>query len=74
VENSCRTEFILTELTATPGKDDSKTRLSEFPSVIPYPRSSGSTTNLPKVKSEFESTHSILGFSISIKKNPPSAY
>src|SRR5579871_534446 len=32
---------------AAPGMDDSNTRRREFPSVTPYPRSRGSTTNLP---------------------------
>src|ERR1051326_3012054 len=32
---------------AAPGIDDSSTRRREFPSVTPYPRSRGSTTNLP---------------------------
>src|SRR5699024_10936206 len=41
-------------------------RRSEFPSVVPYPLSNGSATNLPNVASSLISTTSMLGFSISI--------
>ena len=47
VENSWRTPSILMEVTATPGSEESNTLLKLFPSVVPKPRSSGSTTNLP---------------------------
>ena len=45
LENSCSTPSILIEVTAAPCSDDSSTRRSELPSVIPKPRSSGSATN-----------------------------
>ena len=35
------------EVAATPGRLDSSTRRMELPSVMPKPRSRGSTTNLP---------------------------
>ena len=35
VENSCSTPSILMDVTAVPGKEDSKIRLKEFPSVVP---------------------------------------
>src|SRR5699024_3470878 len=41
-------------------------RRKELPSVVPYPRSSGSTTNLPNVASSLISSVSMFGFSISI--------
>jgi len=43
---SWRTPSILTEVTAEPGREDNRMRLREFPKVIPYPLSRGSTTNL----------------------------
>ena len=45
LENSCSTPSILIEVTAAPWSEDSSTRRSELPSVIPKPRSSGSATN-----------------------------
>ena len=36
-----------TAVIAAPCRDESSTRRSELPSVIPNPRSSGSMTNLP---------------------------
>ena len=36
-----------TLVTATPGRLESSTRRMELPSVVPNPRSNGSTTNLP---------------------------
>src|SRR5690606_27982542 len=65
VENSCKTPSIWIEVTAAPGKDESKIRRKEFPKVVPYPRSRGSTTNLPNLASLLISTVSIFGFSIS---------
>src|SRR5688572_17101214 len=46
-ENSCSTPSMCTVLIAAPCSDDSNTRRSAFPSVIPNPRSSGSATNFP---------------------------
>src|SRR5690606_4673855 len=68
VENSCNTPSILTVVTAAPGSDERRIRLRELPSVTPYPRSSGSTINLPKVS--LISSVSIFGFSISIISEP----
>ena len=47
VANSCRTRSSWTRIavTATPCSDESSTRRSALPSVVPKPRSSGSTTN-----------------------------
>ena len=47
VVNSCSTPSIFTEVMAAPCSDESSTRRSELPSVMPKPRSSGSATNLP---------------------------
>src|SRR5699024_6128239 len=55
-----------TDVTAAPGSEDKRMRRSEFPSVVPYPLSNGSATNLPNVASSLISTTSMLGFSISI--------
>ena len=49
VENSCSTLSILIMVIAAPGSDESKTRRRAFPMVVPKPRSSGCTINLPKV-------------------------
>ena len=73
VENSCKTPSILTEVGATPGRDDNNILLKAFPNVIPYPLSSGSTTYLPYVPSSLDSIHSIIGFSIS-NIDKPSLY
>src|SRR3954453_22453638 len=51
VENSCATPSIRTEVTAAPASDASSTRRSELPKVYPKPRSSGSTTNWPRLSS-----------------------
>ena len=40
-ENSCRTPSILTAVTAAPSIDDSSTRRSALPIVVPKPRSNG---------------------------------
>src|SRR5690554_294789 len=69
VENSCKAPSILIEVTACPGRDESKTRRRELPRVMPKPLSSGSTRNLPKLSSSLISSTVILGFSISITKN-----
>src|SRR5690606_8206842 len=45
LENSCSTPSILIEVTAAPCNEDSSTRRSELPRVMPKPRSSGSATN-----------------------------
>ena len=47
VENSCSTFSILTEVIAKPSKEDNKTLLRAFPTVSPYPGSSGRNSNLP---------------------------
>ncbi len=44
VVNSCATPSILTELTAAPWSDESRTRRRALPNVCPKPRSSGSTS------------------------------
>ena len=49
VENSCNTPSILTVVTAAPVKEDNNTRRSEFPTVVPNPRSNASVVNLPNV-------------------------
>ena len=54
--NSCNTPSILIWLIAAPGREE-----REFPSVVPYPLSSGSTTNLPYFLSSEISAISILG-------------
>ena len=61
--NSWRTPSIFTWLTAAPGKEESIILLKELPSVVPYPLSKGSTTNLPYVLSSEISAISIFGFS-----------
>ena len=71
VENSCNTPSMRTDETATPGNEESKTLRSELPRVVPKPRSSGSMTNFPYLLSALISTHSILGFSISIMTSVP---
>ena len=53
------------DVTAAPGSEDNRIRRKELPKVVPYPRSSGSTTNLPYLASSLISTVSIFGFSIS---------
>ena len=45
--NSCSTPSIRTVVIAAPCSDDSRTRRSALPSVVPKPRSSGSHANLP---------------------------
>ena len=45
-ENSCSTPSICTEVTAAPWSEDSSTRRSELPSVVPKPRSRGSATTV----------------------------
>ncbi len=40
--NSCCAPSILIEVTAAPGSDESSTRRSALPRVLPYPASSGS--------------------------------
>ncbi len=47
VVNSWSTPSIFTEVIAAPWSDESSTRRSELPRVVPKPRSSGSATNLP---------------------------
>jgi hypothetical protein len=47
VENSCSTPSMRTEVIAAPCSDDSSTRRSALPSVVPKPRSSGSSMNRP---------------------------
>ena len=47
--NSWATPSIWIEVTAAPQRDDSSTRRSVLPSVIPKPGSSGSISNLPNV-------------------------
>src|SRR5690606_2748393 len=66
VENSCRTPSIWMEVTAAPGREDSRMRRRELPRLVPYPRCKGSTTNFPYRLSSLISTASIFGFSISI--------
>ena len=46
VENSCWTPSILTDVTATPGSEESSTRRRLLPKVVPKPLSSGSAINL----------------------------
>src|SRR5207248_9893345 len=46
--NSWSTPSILIEVTAAPWSEESSTRRSELPRVIPKPRSSGSATNTPR--------------------------
>ena len=70
VENSCRIPSILIDVTAAPGSELRRILLMLFPSVIPYPLSRGSTTNLPYVPSSL-TVFDIVGFSISIIENPP---
>ena len=45
LENSCETSEIRTEVTVAPSSEESSTRRSALPSVIPYPLSSGLSTN-----------------------------
>ncbi len=40
-ENSCRTPSIFTAVMAAPSIEDSSTRLSALPIVVPNPRSNG---------------------------------
>ena len=47
VENSCCTPAILMAVAAVPGSEESIMRRRALPSVMPYPRSKGSTTYLP---------------------------
>ena len=47
VENSCWTPAILMVVGAVPGSEESMIRRRALPSVVPYPRSRGSTTYLP---------------------------
>ena len=47
VVNSCSAPSIAMCVIAAPWSDDSSTRRSELPSVVPKPRSSGSQENLP---------------------------
>src|SRR3954447_27066412 len=54
------------DVTAAPGNELSRMRRREFPSVFPYPRSSGSIINLPNLEFSLIITVSIFGFSISI--------
>src|SRR5215831_1709400 len=60
VVNSCSALSIFTAVIAAPCSDERRMRRSEFPSVVPKPRSSGSHTNLPKV-SVRSSSSSIRG-------------
>ena len=69
VLNSCNTPSIRMFVAATPGSEESRIRRRELPSVVPKPRSSGSTTNLPYVGSKI--TLSRFGFSISIIRVAP---
>ena len=46
-ENSWIAPWTLIAYTADPGKEDRRTRRSEFPKVVPKPLSKGSITNLP---------------------------
>ena len=64
VENSCSTPSIWIDVTAAPGSEDKRIRRKELPRVVPYPRSSGSTTNLPNLASSLISTVSILVFNL----------
>ena len=48
-------------VTAEPGNEDNKIRRNEFPRVVPYPRSSGSTTILPNLASSLTSIVLISG-------------
>ena len=45
--NSCSAPSMLTAVMAAPWSDESSTRRSELPSVMPKPRSSGSQVNFP---------------------------
>ena len=47
VVNSCSAPSIRTAVIAAPCSDESSTRRSALPSVMPKPRSSGSQANLP---------------------------
>ena len=47
VMNSCSTPSAFTVVMAAPCSDESSTRRSELPRVMPKPRSSGSATNFP---------------------------
>ena len=46
-ENSWSTPSILTAVTAAPSIDDSSTRRSALPTVVPNPRSNGCAGNRP---------------------------
>ena len=46
-ENSWATPSMDTDVMAAPLSDESRTRRSELPSVVPKPGSSGSISNLP---------------------------
>ena len=45
--NSCSTPSILTAVIAAPSIDESRTRRSALPTVVPHPRSSGWAVNRP---------------------------
>ena len=49
--NSCSAPWILTRVTAAPSRLDSRMRRRLVPTVVPNPRSNGSTANLPYVSS-----------------------
>src|SRR2546425_6808456 len=62
VENSCSTLFTRAATIAAPCSEESSTRRSALPIVVPYPRSNGSPKNLPYVGVRlFSSTSSRRG-------------
>ena len=61
-ENSCSTPSICTEVTAAPCSEESSTRRSALPSVVPKPRSSGSATRVASaLRSRPAETLSLVG-------------
>src|SRR6185369_3216430 len=56
VANSCSTPSIFSAEIAAPCRDESSTRRSALPMVVPKPRSKGSPTNLPYVGVRFLSS------------------
>ena len=77
VENSCRTPSILTVVTAAPVSDESKTRRSALPTVVPKPRSYASVLNRPNVAEAVSlSTSTRIGIwksFIALIMSPPSS-
>ncbi len=71
-ENSWRAPSTSIAYIDAPGREDNKTLLIEFPSVIPKPLSKGAITNLPYLLvSSYGSTISEIGFSNFRTFSPP---